>query len=60
LNRHGEHASKEERILDIATGTGLTACHISQSGAKVTGINIAQGLLEAVRQLADEAGLLID
>ena len=51
---------KEERILDIATETGLTACHISQSGAKVTGIDIAQGLQEAARQLADEEGLLID
>jgi ubiquinone/menaquinone biosynthesis C-methylase UbiE len=51
---------KKERILDIATGTGLTARHISQSGAKVTGTDIAQGLLDAARQLADEEGLSID
>jgi ubiquinone/menaquinone biosynthesis C-methylase UbiE len=34
-----------ERILDIATGTGLTARYISRSGAKVTGVDIADGLL---------------
>jgi len=49
-----------ERILDIATGTGLTARHISRSGAKVTGVDIAQGLLDAARQLAEEEGLSID
>lgn len=49
-----------ERILDIATGTGLTARYISRSGAKVTGVDIADGLLEAARQLAEEEGLSID
>ena len=49
-----------ERVLDIATGTGLTARHISRSGAKVTGVDIAHGLLEAARQLAEEEGLSID
>ena len=51
---------KNERVLDIATGTGLTARHIARSGAQVTGVDIAQGLLEAARQLADEEGLTID
>lgn len=51
---------KDERVLDIATGTGITARHISQSGARVTGVDIAQGLLEAARQLADEEGLSIN
>lgn len=49
-----------ERIIDIATGTGLTARHISRSGAKVSGVDIAHGLLEAARQLAEEEGLSID
>lgn len=51
---------KDEKILDIATGTGMTARTISQSGAKVTGTDIANGLLEAARQLAEEEGLSID
>jgi len=48
-----------EKILDIATGTGLTARTISRSGAQVTGTDIAEGLLEAAQQLADEEGLSI-
>jgi len=51
---------KGEKILDIATGTGLTARTISRSGAKVTGVDIASGLLDAARQLAYEEGLSID
>ena len=51
---------EDERILDIATGTGLTARHIARSGATVTGIDIADGLLEAARQLSSEEGLSID
>ncbi|MDH3466440.1 MAG: methyltransferase domain-containing protein [Gammaproteobacteria bacterium] len=50
----------DERVLDIATGTGLTARHISRSGANVTGVDIAQGLLDAASQLADEEGLSIN
>ena len=51
---------KNEQVLDIATGTGLTARHIARSGAKVTGVDIAQGLLEAARQLADDEDLPVD
>ncbi len=49
-----------ERILDIATGTGLTARHIGRLGAKVTGVDIADGLLDAARQLSEEESLSID
>ena len=49
-----------ERILDIATGTGLTARYIGRAGAKVTGVDIADGLLDAARQLSEEEGLSID
>jgi ubiquinone/menaquinone biosynthesis C-methylase UbiE len=38
----------------------LTARHISRSGANVTGTDIAQGLLDAASQLAEEEGLSID
>lgn len=49
-----------ERILDIATGTGLTARHVARSGATVTGVDIADGLLEAAQQLSAEEGLSIN
>ena len=51
---------KDEQILDIATGTGFTARNIARSGAKVTGVDIAKGLLEAAREISDEEGLSID
>lgn len=49
-----------ERIVDIATGTGLTARHVAGLGAVVTGVDIAEGLLKAARQLSKEEGLSID
>lgn len=47
-----------ERILDVATGTGITARACARRGARVTGIDIAAGLLDAARALSD--GLAID
>ena len=44
-----------ERILDLATGTGWTSRVVARRGAKVTGVDIAAGLLEsAERQAAAE------
>ena len=50
----------DEQILDIATGTGLTARIVARSGAAVVGVDIAQGLLDAARELAAEEGLSIE
>ena len=47
-----------ERILDVATGTGITARACARRGADVTGIDIAAGLLDAARTLS--GGLAID
>jgi len=47
-----------ERILDVATGTGITARACARRGAFVTGIDIAAGLLEAARTLS--GGLDVD
>ena len=45
----------DERILDLATGTGWTSRVVARRGAKVTGVDIADGLLEAAeRQAAAE------
>ena len=49
-----------EEILDIATGTGFNARSVARSGAKVTGVDIAEGLLSAGRELADHIEPSID
>lgn len=43
-----------ERILDVATGTGWTARRLSNRGAKVTGIDIGEGVIEAAKLIAPE------
>ena len=44
-----------ERILDLATGTGWTSRVVARRGATVTGVDIADGLLQAAaRQAAAE------
>jgi SAM-dependent methyltransferase len=49
-----------EQILDVATGTGWAARLLANQGAKVTGVDIAAGLIEAARMLASKAQLKID
>jgi len=46
-----------QRILDLGTGTGLLARQFARQGCQVTGIDIAEGQIEAARQLAREEGL---
>ena len=41
-----------DRILDIATGTGWTARNVARDGAIVTGVDIAEDLLEAAKELS--------
>src|SRR4051812_3314895 len=46
---------RNERILDLATGTGWTSRVVARRGAVVTGVDIATALLEAAeRQAAAE------
>lgn len=45
------------RVLDIATGTGITAIAAAKRGATVTGGDIAPDLLETARQLAENEGV---
>ena len=61
--RHGAirlGAKPSEEILDIATGTGWTARYIARSGASLTGVDVAEGLLHAARDLASEEGVAIN
>jgi SAM-dependent methyltransferase len=43
-----------ERVLDVATGTGWTARRLSSRGAKVTGVDIGEGVIEAAKRMAPE------
>lgn len=49
-----------ERALDLATGTGWTARRLAQKGAKVTGVDLGAGVIEAARRLAKQANLDIN
>lgn len=49
-----------ERALDLATGTGWTARRLAQKGAKVTGVDIGEGVVEAARRLAAQANLDVE
>ncbi len=53
------HIQPGERVLDLATGTGWTARRIAQKGAKVIGVDIGDGVIEAARRLAAAANLEI-
>ena len=48
------------RILDVGTGTGFLAILLSELGHKVTGIDIAEGMLEIAKKKADAQNLKID
>jgi len=49
-----------ERILDLSTGTGWTSRLVARRGATVTGVDIAEDLLQAARSMAASEGLAID
>ena len=49
-----------ERILDLATGTGLTSRRVARQGAEVIGVDIASGLIAAAKDRAEAEGLAID
>jgi len=46
------NAHANQRILDVATGTGWTARNVARTGASVTGVDIADKLLAAARELS--------
>src|SRR5207244_6254084 len=45
-----------ERVLDLATGTGITAIAARERGAKVTGVDLTPELLAVARQNAEREG----
>lgn len=48
------------RVVDFGTGTGTVARGLARRGCKVTGLDIAEPMLEAARQLAAKEGLSIE
>jgi ubiquinone/menaquinone biosynthesis C-methylase UbiE len=49
-----------ERVVDVATGTGFTSRVVARCGADVVGVDIAEGMLAAAREIATEQNLAID
>ena len=49
--------SQGDRVLDVACGTGNAAIAAAARGARVVGVDLAEGLLEIARGRAAEAGL---
>lgn len=47
-------------VLDVATGSGNAAVAAAQRGARVTGLDLVPGLIDAARQRAAAAGLEIE
>lgn len=52
-------AREGERILDVGTGTGALASRLARSGAHVTGVDLAPGMIDTAQRLAREAALTI-
>jgi SAM-dependent methyltransferase len=47
------------RILDMGCGTGRHAIELARRGYRVTGVDIAAGMLAAARKAADKAGVAV-
>ena len=50
---------KGDRVLDIACGTGVVACRIAGTGAKVTGLDNDPSRLEVARKRADQESVRV-
>jgi len=53
-------AGPDARVVDLGTGTGSLARLFAQRGCEVTGVDIAQSLIEQARRLDREAAVQID
>ncbi|MEU7799015.1 class I SAM-dependent methyltransferase [Micromonospora arborensis] len=50
----------DDRVLDVATGTGNAALLAAQRGARTTGVDLEPTLLALARRRATDAGLTVD
>lgn len=49
-----------QRVLDAGCGTGYLSIRLAQQGAEVTGVDYADGMVEAARRNVEQAGLSVD
>ena len=50
----------DERVLDVACGTGNAAIRAAQAGGRVVGLDLTPELLTVGQRLADEAGVSVE
>ncbi len=50
-------SSPQDRVLDIATGTGFTALAFAQKVKEVVGLDVSEGMLAQARKYASDEGL---
>jgi SAM-dependent methyltransferase len=51
---------KDDRVLDVGTGTGVAAITAARTGAWVTGLDLTPGLLEVAQENSRLAGLEVE
>lgn len=49
-----------ERVVDVACGTGNAAIPAAAAGARVTGVDLAPEMLQIARACTEEAGVAVD
>lgn len=55
------HISSGKRMLDVASGTGESACYLAEVfGCKVTGIDHSTYMVETAKRKAEERGLAVE
>jgi ubiquinone/menaquinone biosynthesis C-methylase UbiE len=50
---------RDERWLDVGTGTGAVALRVARAGARVTGVDLSPAMVDTARRLAAEQGVAI-
>lgn len=53
----GWNITRHQHLLDVGCGAGQTALPAAKNGARVTGIDVAENLIDHARRRAREAGL---
>jgi 2-polyprenyl-6-hydroxyphenyl methylase/3-demethylubiquinone-9 3-methyltransferase len=57
---HARVSVREQRVLDVGCGGGLLAETLWRAGARVTGVDLAPGMIEVAQLHAAESGAKVD